>query len=87
MGSLLLTAHYESIRYADTMNEMELEPHCIMHATVNQDLGKYLTAFVSLRNILNVHYESFAGYYMPGISFTAGVRVKFEPPAMGNYRD
>jgi vitamin B12 transporter len=81
-GSLLVSAHYESRRYADTMNEMPLEPYCVMHATVNQGLGKRLTAFASLRNILNAHYESFAGYYMPGISFTAGVRVKAElsPP-------
>jgi vitamin B12 transporter len=60
-GSVLVSAHYESTRYADTMNEMELEPHCIMHVTFNQGLGKYLTAFASLRNILNAHYESFAG--------------------------
>jgi outer membrane cobalamin receptor len=76
-GSLLVSAHYESTRYADTMNEMTLDPHCLVHATVNQGLGKNLTAFASLRNILNAHYESFAGYYMPGISLTAGLRVKF----------
>jgi hypothetical protein len=35
------------------------------------------TAFASLRNILNAHYESFAGYNMPGISLTLGGRVKF----------
>jgi outer membrane cobalamin receptor len=82
-GSLFLSAHYESIRYADTMNEMALEPHCIMHVTFNQGLGKYLTAFGSLRNILSAHYESFASYYMPGISFTAGLRLKLEPSPPG----
>jgi outer membrane cobalamin receptor len=76
-GSLLVSAHYETTRYADTMNEMPLGAYCVMHATVNQDMGKKFTAFASLRNILNAHYESFAGYYMPGISFTAGLRVKF----------
>jgi outer membrane receptor protein involved in Fe transport len=45
--------------------------------TVNQDLGKNFTAFASLRNILNAHYESFAGYYLPGISLTLGLRAKF----------
>jgi outer membrane cobalamin receptor len=75
-GSLLVSAHYESTRYADTLNEMALAPHCIVHATVNQDIGKNFTAFASLRNILNAHYESFAGYYMPGISLTAGVRAR-----------
>jgi outer membrane cobalamin receptor len=79
-GSLLLSAHYETTRYADTMNEMPLDPHCIAHATYNQDIGKYLTAFASLRNVLNAHYESFAGYYMPGVSLTLGLRAKFAFP-------
>jgi outer membrane cobalamin receptor len=77
-GSFLLSAHYETTRYADTLNEMVLDPHCIVHATWNQHVGKYLTAFASLRNMLNAHYESFAGYYMPGISLTLGIRTKFE---------
>jgi outer membrane cobalamin receptor len=77
-GSLLVSAHFETTRYADTLNEMVLDPHCIVHATYNQDIGKYLTGFASLRNILNSHYESFAGYYMPGISLTMGIKGKFE---------
>jgi outer membrane cobalamin receptor len=75
-GSLLLSAHYETTRYADTLNQMPLDPYCIVHATVNQDIGTALTAFASLRNILNAHYESFAGYYMPGITLTIGLRAK-----------
>jgi outer membrane cobalamin receptor len=70
--------HYETTRYADTLNQMPLDPHCTAHATVNQDVGKYVTVFGSLRNILNAHYESFAGYYMPGISLTLGVRAKVD---------
>jgi vitamin B12 transporter len=77
-GSLLLSAHYETTRYADTLNEIRLAPHCIMHATYNQSVGKNFTAFASLRNILNVHYESFAGYYMPGITLTLGIRMAWE---------
>jgi vitamin B12 transporter len=74
-GSLLLSAHYETSRYADTRNQIRLDPYCILHASYNQSLGKNLTAFASLRNILNAHYESFAGYYMPGISLTLGIRM------------
>jgi outer membrane cobalamin receptor len=77
-GSFLVSAHYETTRYADTLNQMPMEPHCTVHATVNQDLGKHFTVFGSLRNILNAHYESFAGYYMPGISLTFGVRAKID---------
>jgi vitamin B12 transporter len=77
-GSLLLTAHYEATRYADTLNQMILDPHCTVHATYNQSIGEYVTVFASLRNILNAHYESFAGYYMPGISLTMGAKIKYE---------
>jgi vitamin B12 transporter len=79
-GSLFVSAHYESTRYADTMNQMPLDPHCVMHATVNQKTGKYVTFFASLRNILNAQYESFAGYYMPGISLVLGARARFDFP-------
>jgi vitamin B12 transporter len=76
-GSLVLSVHYETTRYADTLNEMPLDPHCTMHLTYNQGIGEYFTTFASLRNILNAHYESFAGYYMPGISLTVGGRVTY----------
>jgi outer membrane cobalamin receptor len=75
-GSVLLSVHYESVRYADPLNELELDPHCVAHATVNQDIGKNFTVFGSLRNIFNSHYESFAGYYMPGIFLTLGGRIR-----------
>jgi outer membrane cobalamin receptor len=73
----MLSAHYETTRYADTRNEMPLDPYCVMHLTYNQNLAKRVTLFASLRNMLNAHFESFAGYYMPGVSLTAGFRVKF----------
>jgi vitamin B12 transporter len=75
-GSLLISAHYEGTRYADTMNEMRLEPHVLLNATLNQGVGKRVTVFASARNILNAHYESFAAYYMPGFAFTVGARWK-----------
>jgi outer membrane cobalamin receptor len=77
-GSFLFSAHYESARYADTTNKMMLAPYCILNATVNQNIGARITAFASLRNITNAHYESFAGYYMPGITLTMGLRAKFK---------
>jgi outer membrane cobalamin receptor len=45
---------------------------------VNQAIGKRFTVFGSLRNILNAHYESFAGYYMPGITLTLEGRLKVQ---------
>jgi len=76
-GSIMISAHYQSTRYADTTNKMPLDPHCIAHITINQKAGKNLTFFASLRNIFDVNYESFASYHMPGISLVCGVRGKF----------
>jgi vitamin B12 transporter len=84
-GSLSVTGRYESSRFADTGNLIKLDPYVLLNMTVNQRIGKNITAFGSLRNILNTQYVSFAEYPMPGITFTAGLRVNFEvPPAEKN---
>jgi vitamin B12 transporter len=74
-GSLLVSAHWESLRYADTLNRMELAPYCLLTLTLNQNIGKRFTAFAVLRNALNSLYTSFAEYPMPGINLTIGTRV------------
>ncbi|MDR2435032.1 MAG: TonB-dependent receptor [Treponema sp.] len=76
-GSLLISGHYESLRYSDTANIGELPPQFLLNAAVNQRFGKYLSAYGSLRNILNKSYESYADYPMPGTTFTLGMRVLF----------
>jgi vitamin B12 transporter len=74
-GSVLISGHYESLRYSDRPNITQLKPHFLLNATVNQKIGKYLTAFGVLRNILNESYESFIDYPMPGITLTLGMRA------------
>jgi vitamin B12 transporter len=76
-GSLLVSAHWESLRYADTLNHMELEPYCLLNVTVNQNIGKHVTAFAIVRNALNSLYTSFAEYPMPGVTLTVGARTSF----------
>jgi len=76
-GSIMISAHYQSTRYADTTNKLVLDPYCIVHATINQNMGNNFTFFASLRNILNAQYESFASYHMPGISLVCGIRARF----------
>jgi outer membrane receptor protein involved in Fe transport len=76
-GSLLVSAHYESLRYADTLNRMELAPYCLVNINYNQDIGKHVTSFAVLRNVLNELYTSFAEYPMPGMTLTVGARVTF----------
>jgi vitamin B12 transporter len=76
-GSLLVSAHWESTRYADPNNLLVLDPYCLVNVTVNQDLGSHITVFGVVRNMLNSLYTSFAEYPMPGMNVTLGVRAKF----------
>jgi vitamin B12 transporter len=77
-GSLLISGHFESVRYNDRPNLAELKPYVLLNATVNQKIGQYLTVFGALRNILDTSYESFYDYPMPGITLTLGLRTQFE---------
>ena len=76
-GSLLITFHFESMRFEDRANISFLDPHFLLNVTLNQKLGKHFTLFSSLRNILNQSYESFYDYHMPGINLTVGLRMIF----------
>jgi vitamin B12 transporter len=76
-GSLLISAHWESSRYADPNNLMVLDPYCLLNLTVNQNIGSRVAVFGALRNMLNALYTSFAEYPMPGMNLTLGMRAKF----------
>ena len=77
-GSFALSAHFESLRYHDTANLTMLEPVFLLNANVNQKIGKNITMFGTLRNILNTSYESFYDYPMPGFTITLGMRATLE---------
>jgi vitamin B12 transporter len=77
-GSVMVSAHWESRRFADTLNKMPLEPYCLATVTVNQNIGKYWSVFVAARNVLNALYTSFAEYPMPGANLTLGARMKIQ---------
>jgi len=77
-GSVIISGHYESLRYEDRANLTQLKPVFLLNAAINQKIGKNLTVFGALRNILNKSYESFSGYYMPGVTLTVGVRANLE---------
>jgi vitamin B12 transporter len=74
-GSLLLSAHYESLRYYSTTNLIELDPYLLLNLNINQKVGKYVTVVVALRNMLNQSYESYNRYPMPPFSLTAGASL------------
>jgi len=74
-GSLLLSGQYESPSFADAGNRLFVDSSFIANATVNQNAGKHMVLFASLRNIFNARYESFSAYPMPGITMTVGLRI------------
>ena len=76
-GSLLLSAHYESVRYYSTTNIIELAPYLLLNLNISQNLGKHVTIFTVLRNVLNQSYESYNRYPMPPFSLTTGLRLNF----------
>lgn len=78
-GSVLLSGHYEGLRFTNTANTAELDPHFLLNVNVNQQIGKNLTAFAAARNLLNTSYESLDAYPMPGITVTLGLRFNVEP--------
>jgi len=77
-GSVIISGHYESLRYDDRANLTQLKPVFLLNAAVNQKIGKNLAIFGVLRNILNESYQSFSGYPMPGITLTVGLRADLE---------
>jgi vitamin B12 transporter len=79
-GSLFISGHYETLRFADTGNITKLDPYFLMNITVNQKLGGSFTVFAAGRNILNTSYESFDGYPMPGFTLTLGLKMNFDIP-------
>jgi len=77
-GSVIISGHYESLRYNDRANLTQLKPYFLLNAAVNQKIGKNITVFGVMRNILNESYESFSDYPMPGITLTMGLRANLE---------
>jgi outer membrane cobalamin receptor len=80
-GSLLISGQYESLRFEDRPNLVELKPHFLLNANLNQKIGQNFTVFGTARNILNTSYQSFYDYPMPGITLTLGIRMQYANPA------
>ncbi|MDR2303791.1 MAG: TonB-dependent receptor [Treponema sp.] len=79
-GSLLISGHYETLRFTDTGNITKLDSYFLMNITVNQKFGGNFTVFAAGRNILNTSYESFDGYPMPGFTATLALKINCDIP-------
>lgn len=77
-GSVNISGRFESLRYADTGNIMELDPCFILNINYNQKLNKNLSLYAKINNALNASYVSFADYPMPGINITLGINMIFD---------
>jgi vitamin B12 transporter len=77
-GSFTVSGRFESSRYADTGNNITLDPHFTLDLVFNQKVNKNAAVFGIVRNALNAHYVSFADYPMPGLTFTTGLRVDIQ---------
>jgi vitamin B12 transporter len=74
-GSLLVSGRFESSRYSNTANTVELDPCFLLNITYNQRLNENFGLFGKINNVLNTQYVSYADYPMPGISITLGVNM------------
>ncbi|MDR2193374.1 MAG: TonB-dependent receptor [Treponema sp.] len=77
-GSVRLSGHYTGTRYTETLNVVRLKPYMLLNAALNQRITARLTAFLALRNLLNMSYVSIQDYPMPGFTVTMGMSAKFE---------
>jgi vitamin B12 transporter len=75
-GSLSLSGHYESTRYADTTNIIRLDPYFLVKLSVEQRLSPHTAVFLTINNLLNRSYESMHGYPMPALTLTLGLSFK-----------
>jgi vitamin B12 transporter len=76
-GSLIISGHFESLRYADTRNAVILDSVFLLNFIYNQRMNENTGIFARINNALNASYVSFAGYPMPGISVTLGMNMHF----------
>jgi vitamin B12 transporter len=77
-GSVIVSGHFEALRFADTANVKKLPSHFLLNININQEINKNLAAFLAARNVLNSSYQSFDSYPMPGVTFTLGVKINYE---------
>jgi vitamin B12 transporter len=77
-GALIFFGRFESSRYTNTGNTVELVPYFLLNITYNQRLNTNLGLFGKISNALNTQYVSYADYPMPGISVILGVNINYE---------
>ncbi|MDR0473219.1 MAG: TonB-dependent receptor [Treponema sp.] len=77
-GSLVISGRFESSRFTDTGNTIELPAHFLLNIIFNQEINNNINVFAKVNNTLNADYVSFAAYPMPGISLSLGMNMIFE---------
>lgn len=63
--------------YDYALNPVRLDDYFRLDIRGNYDLPKYLSLYAEVKNLLNMEYETMAGFPMPGINFTIGITAKY----------
>jgi vitamin B12 transporter len=74
-GSVLISGHFEGDRY---MDDEQASPFFLLTLGALQRINNHFTAFMTLRNVLNMPNESFKGIPQPGLTVSLGVKMNFE---------
>jgi outer membrane cobalamin receptor len=75
-GGGVLSCRYETVRYHNTDNTIELAPVFLINLMLNHELNKQTSIFAEFRNITNTSYQSFYNYPMPGFTMTLGLHFR-----------
>jgi vitamin B12 transporter len=76
-----ISCRFESRKFTDTANTQILDPLFLLNLDAEQELGRGLTLFLALKNLLNVSYQSFKDYPMPGFNATVGLGMTYDSEA------
>jgi vitamin B12 transporter len=77
-GNISFSGHYESDRYTDELNVGKLNPYFTLDVSLNQNIFKMVTLYVTVKNMLDDHYFLVDKYPVPAGSITLGIRINFE---------
>ncbi len=76
-GSLSISEHYESERFATTANVSRLGSFFTVDIHAEKQLDGEKTVVLAVNNLFNESWYSIEGYPMPGLSVTAALRIRF----------
>ena len=72
-----LNLTYVGKRYKTNLNTAYLDPYLLVNTAVTWNATTHIAPYFRIDNLLNWYYYAYDSYPMPGISLTAGARLKW----------